>query len=85
MVFSAQGGEKKTHLSKDLRETKSSKYSEGKAEKINVDFSSFECPTSIGNSSTLEVPAGLRLVRQLTLGKENKNVRPYDLICVQWP
>lgn len=41
LVFSAQGGGKKIHLSQDLKETKSSKYSQVIAGKKIVGFESF--------------------------------------------
>lgn len=41
LVFSAEGGGKKIHLSQDLKETKSSKYSQVIAGKKIVGFESF--------------------------------------------
>lgn len=57
---------KKVHLSQDLRETISSKYSDGIAgEKLLIFHASestfYQCPTWTGSRSILEVPAGLRL------------------------
>lgn len=88
--FSAQGGGKKIHLSQDLKETKSSKYSQV-IPGGGCWFLKFLIPVNLLPASYLDWEQrrvrssrkGLRRAWLPTRGKGNENVHLHDLICAR--